>query len=273
MNTNYYPSSCRAWRRGPAQPQIPFPTPHPVLRTMSLITLMQTRNLGTIVTRPRTPALNLFQTLGRDLRITNPAKTCKVCRGFLVWPNSSNAPKNSPSTKHPSTINQARQLSTRNLTNTSKFSNKTVNRVFLLVMMGGRDDGLWSWHPPAQSWVPPVSSSMWCTSLLSACSSSSLRYSVHSQVRSWSVAGPFAFDCVFIPSAVELGSFSGALLVSVAGPLGFVSAHFVFVVRGFCSSRWVAFGVVHVLQGREGLASLCPNMGAKAGLSLSLSVF
>ena len=25
--TNSYPSSCRTWRRGPAQPQIPYPTP------------------------------------------------------------------------------------------------------------------------------------------------------------------------------------------------------------------------------------------------------
>ena len=33
VKTNYYPLSCRALRRGPAQPQIPHPTPNPVQRS------------------------------------------------------------------------------------------------------------------------------------------------------------------------------------------------------------------------------------------------
>ena len=62
VNTSYYSSSCKAWRRGPAQRQIltqPQPCPedhepgHPDAT-------------GTTVTKPGTLNLNLFQTLGRD---------------------------------------------------------------------------------------------------------------------------------------------------------------------------------------------------------------
>ena len=134
VNTNSYHSSCRTLRTWPRATPNSLPNSNPVLRTMSLITLMQPQDLGTIVTKPGTLNPQSLPDLWDETENPHP---CQILQGVLgfscVAELALTPPKSPPTTKHPSTTNQARQLSTnhvnapRNFPNTSKFSNKTLN--------------------------------------------------------------------------------------------------------------------------------------------------
>ena len=129
VNTNSHACSCRAWRRGRATPDsLPDCQPcpedhvphHPYATAEPWHHCDETWDPQQLSTSSRP----LDET---DNSLPHPAR----CAGVFLWPNSFNTTKNSPTTKH--STNQARQpsknnvIAPRNLSNTSKLSNKTLN--------------------------------------------------------------------------------------------------------------------------------------------------